>query len=683
MKKFFIIFLLLSQFSFAQDTIKPQILNEIIVTALRGSQNSIDIPANISVISQNQIQNFAVVNSDELLKSIVGINIDRDFGIFSKNSSISMRGLNGSHRTLVLLDGIPLNKTDGGGVNWNRINPDNIEKIEIIKGAASSLYGGNAMSGIINIVSQKPTKKFGGKVKLFYGTYNTFGSNLFLEASNIRDNKGFYCELNGFFRKGNGYIVAPDSTKDSLDAKTYLKEYSSIAKLGYQFNKKSFLEVEYNFSDSKIGDGTKIFENDGGFNQYLTHFLRSTLKTEVFGVKILANGFYQLENYLRQSETIKRQTKKYTLYNTDSKRTDAGIWIAANYFFANNILTFGSDAKYGDVVAEDNYKTSTDILTNKGKMYFYSFFVQDEFLFLEKLRIIAGIRYDLVQFREGKFTIEEPTILTDFMTLYPKNFSDTNWFALSPKFSVNYKIFNDSKIYFSYSKGFRPPILDDMCKNGNISKGFKMANPKLKPENLHNFEIGYLFNIANLTFEQAIYYSLGNDFQYFVGTGDSIYTGGDNLKPILKRQNVGEVEIWGTEIKFLLNFVKNFSFSTNYAFNYSKIKSFTVLQNDKDLTNKFLMEVPKNQVFSSLEWKTKNLNVIFSYNFRDKQFIDDENTQESDIHSTFDFKISTQFQEKFYISLSVQDIFNQRFTDGKGNLSPGRFFISNFIYKFF
>ncbi len=353
----------------------------VFITAFRTKTDPEKVAARIATINRMEIENNPQLNADDILSSIPGVNIGRDLGVFAKNSSITMRGLNSAQRTLILLDGVPINKTDGGSINWNRINPDAIEKIEIIKGPVSTIYGGNGMSGVINIITARPQKKLEGNIKTFYGTYNTYGANANLSGQMFKKDKGFYYGINGYYKKGDGYVIAPDSTRDSLDVKTYLWEYSGSAKVGYQIGPNKYAEVEYNYYDDKRGDGTKIYESDGGFNKYTTNFVRATINLEYEKTKFLINAFYQYENYFRQSET--RSTKKnnkYTLYQTDADRYDKGIWFnLARSLSPNQTLIVGLDTKIGNVNASDIYLTSSDILTNKGEMVFYAGFADYDF----------------------------------------------------------------------------------------------------------------------------------------------------------------------------------------------------------------------------------------------------------------------------------------------------------------
>ncbi len=664
---------------------KVQNLSDVSITASRNNEDETEVPAMISIIKSYQIAEYPAFNTDDILRTIPGVRVDRGNGIYSKNASVTMRGLNGSYRTLVLIDNVPINKSDGGGLNWNRINPDNIERIEVMKGPNSAIYGGNAMSGVINIITNKPKDKFSLRAKAYYGTYNTYGGDLFLGSNLIKNDKGFYFEVAGNIRKGDGYIIQPDSLRDTNCVKTYLSEYNGSLRIGYQFRKNSTLEAEVTYYYDKRGAGYKIFEPAGSYDSYPTIYSRIKFDHYFKKTHLIINAFYQDENYKRQNETVKKQTGKYTLFNTDSKRKDFGLWTNAfTKLSENQNLIYGLDIKQGNVDGSDIYYTSTDVLTNKGIMNNAALFVQfEQALFERKLIINAGLRFDIAQYTGGSFNITEPSVLSDFLMQFCGDYSPSLNTALSPKIGLVYKMMKDSKLYLSYSRGFRAGTLDDMCKNGNITKGIKLANPLLKPETLNNIEFGYTINYKNLNIDHSIYYSIGSDFQYFVGTGDSIDTGGDKLKPVLKRENISKVQVYGTEISVNYAFLKYFNINANYSFCNSTILKFdTTGYISKDISGKFLMEVPPNQISAGLEFRNRYMNFGLYYYFVDKQWYDDDNTIVNPSYSGFDFKASTRIKGFLYFSLTVQDIFNQIHTDNKGYLSPGRFFMGSIVYKF-
>ncbi len=676
------------------DTIRPDTLHhawtnelpEFFVTATRTRHKSDDIPARLASIHGNEITIMPVTTADALLEMVPGANIDRSNGIFSKNASITMRGLNGTPRTLVLLDGIPLNKADGGGINWNRIIPEFINRIEVSKGPTSSVYGSNAMGGVINIITDRPSLPVQGQIKTFYGSCNTFGGLFSAGGKTGHGDKGFYYTLNGFYRQGDGYIMVPDDIRDSMDVKNGLKEGLICVKTGYQYGKQSYTEIEYSYYNDRRYDGFQVYEPGGGYNEYPTHSVRVTSSNAFRKAELLISAFYQNEFYHRLSESLAaKKGNKYTLYTTDSRRIDQGVWTNLTLHGSHRMTyTIGLDLRSGSVDASDTYLTATDILRNRGRMDFFALFGEYEWhIAPDRLILLAGLRYDIARFHNGSFSILEPTSLTSFMAGYPTTFEDATWQALSPKIGLKYALSKTLNSYLSYAHGFRPAMLDDMCKNGNVTKGFKLANPQLKPETIDNYEVGLDWRpLPGLMVEPSFYVAFGHDFQYFVSTGDSINTGGDKDKPIIRRENVSGVRILGAEISGSYQINPAIKIMANYAFNDSKITSFNSPRDDKDLGGKYIVEVPRNQAFAGIWWNNRYVQVTLTFNYKSYVWNDDENTQQTPASNTFDLRLGHTFFEKYTVSATMQDIFNTRYYDSKGNLSPGRFIMINLAYAF-
>lgn len=666
-------------------------MQSVVITATRSIRDVASIPARMEVINKSQIEGMPGNTADDMLRFIAGANVDRKNGIFSKNASITMRGLNGAQRTLILMDGVPLNKTDGGSINWSRINPDIIERIEVVKGPVSTLYGSNAMSGAINIITKKPVKSIEGEVKAFYGSYNTMGGRLQLSGSEVKKSKGFFFDVNAFYRRGDGYYLYPDSTRNATDVKNHLWEYLAAAKVGYSFNEFNEMEIEYDYFDDKRGDGVKVFDTEGGYSKYTTNFVRGRYKGGNNKIHFEMNGFYQLEHTIQNKESAKFDVmppfamNKYSLYRVDSKKLDRGLWTNASTSIAkNNELTIGIDYKQGNVNSSDNYFTSTDIVTNKGKMSFYGAFVQDEALFFnKKINVTTGFRFDYVRFFSGSYSIADPSYANLYLMNYVGKYGDTAWWSVSPKIGITYEVNSLLNLYVSYGKGFRPPILDDMCRSGSVNKGFKLANPFLKPETLNNYEIGGTFFMSNkIKIEPSLFYSVGNDFQYFVGTGDTIYSG-NKPKGILKRENIAKTETYGGEIGVSYQVFKHLNLITNYGHYISKIKNYDISKyQGKDLSGKDLMEVAPNIFNFIATWKSKIATISLAYQFVDKQWIDDENLQASPAHYDLDFKILKRFKNHYFLGLEIQNILNTVYIDEKGVLGPGRYILVEAAYKF-
>jgi outer membrane receptor protein involved in Fe transport len=294
------------------------------------------------------------------------------------------------------------------------------------------------------------------------------------------------------------------------------------------------------------------------------------------------------------------------------------------------------------------------------------------------------LRFDYARFTDGYQNVENPTSNTGFIRDVNLNFTESDWNQLSPKLALQYQATDKVGIYASVNTGFMPPKIDDMTRSGKISKGFKIANPELKPERLLNYELGASWNVhEKLLLEPSVYYSHGYDFQYFVATGDSVETGGADLKPVLQRQNIAQVGIAGAEISVLWNILDNISLSANFSYNHSEILEFEDPGNpDKDITGNGLIEVPEQMANASLTWQNRIITTVFDWHFTGMEWYDDENTQSIDPHHIFDIKFTKKLKQGIGFALTVQNIFNDQTLDRKGTLPPGRFIIFEIAYEF-
>ncbi len=657
-------------------------LNQVIITATRTALESNNIPMRGSVLIPNQTNTFKNANIDGMLYQIPNAYIDRRSGIFSKNSSVSLRGLNGSTRTLVLSNGIPINKTDGGGVNWNRINPETIEKIEVIKGPGSSLYGFNAMGGVVNMITKKPIKKNEFSASTWLGSYNSKGASMYYGTRNKVDT-GFYFSIDAFTRLGDGYIAEPDSTKDSTSAKLYVKDYGTRFLCGYNFSRNTYLEAEYSYSYNESGDGMQIFDPKGAYYSYKTNNARIfyTIEKNSFG-KINVLAYYQNENYIYQKENFKKdklppyKVTAYNLTQTNAIREDFGINLWHSIKLTKNInITYGFEARQGSGIGSEIWFTSTDTMKTKGVIRNFGAYIQHESSFLSnKLKWISSIRYDDVIFFDGSYQIFSPSASNELLQYYNSDYSSKSWQGFSPKTGLIYNFTQFISSYINFSGGFRPPMLDDMINNRSITKGFKLANPILKPETIYSIEAGGTFRYKrSLIFEPSIYYMQGNDFNYFVATGDTIW--GDNKpKPVLQRDNIAQVNILGAEAAIRFYFNYGISGYLNYSYNNSIIGKYDKkTENDIDLKGKTLTEVPTQMASIGINWQNKIVNAHFSFNYVGSTFSDDENLIKLDDYYTLNMKLSRTIYKSLDIWFQIQNINDNIYINNKGQKGLGRF----------
>ncbi len=154
------------------ETKKDQTLEPIVVTATRTEKSLEDVPAAVSVVTNKDIESREIQRVDQAINALPGV-FDLSQAPLDQLGFIEIRGIQGFQRNLVLLDGEPLNQAFAGVVNWNSLNPLDVARIEVARGPFSSLYGGNAMGGVINIITKTPQERE-ITVQSGYGSYNTW-----------------------------------------------------------------------------------------------------------------------------------------------------------------------------------------------------------------------------------------------------------------------------------------------------------------------------------------------------------------------------------------------------------------------------------------------------------------------------------------------------------------------------
>lgn len=661
-------------------------LEEVVVSATRTESKISEIPGRINLITPERLSLIVAQTADEYLAFVPGVQVSRSFGLFSHKSSVTMRGLSGNEqaRTLVLIDGVPVNKADGGSVNWNLISTCDIERIEVVKGPSSALYGGNAMGGIINVVNRHPQKNFEGSVAIDYGTYNTQGIKAKL-AGRVGESRNFYWAANANYRKSDGYIVQSDADRLALAeyvTKSCFDEKALNLRTGYENGDKFQAEVDFTVYDDMRGTGEKYIQPDGNRVDHDTYQLRSSVKGRSGKFGWNTSFFYLFEDYKKVNEWIKDD---YTWYNVESYRKDFGLLSSFTYSMENNEMVAGFDVRDGAVDASDIYYTSTDKVDNNGKMNFYGFYLQDEISMYEnKIKILAGLRYDISRFYDGAFIIHNPSPETNFLSQYQfSGLDDEVWGALSPRLSLQYKPSDDLRVYASYSRGFRPSVLDDLCRSGRIRGGLKLANPNLKPEYLDNFEVGGDYKpIDWVKLSSSLYYSKGTDFLYYVSTGDSIDMGYGN-RPVMIRSNISDVRIYGLEFDFTLSPFRYLNLFGNYAYSHPTISDYEPMYDGDpvDLGGKYLTDVPQHSFAFGAIFQKKFINVGLTFKYVGEMYVNDQNVYDeivlSDVYPsafTVDLRVSSELFNHFTTSLSVQNIFDEQVFDSKGAVGPGRFF---------
>lgn len=650
---------------------KPYDINPIIITSDRIEKRLDEIPARVSVINSTTIEGLPSANIDEVLRSVPGLYVNRSWGMYSKNSSVTMRGMGSSARVLVMLDGVPLNKSGGGGVNWNLLPTGAFEKIEVEKGPGSSMYGNNSMTGTINLITGGASEKERAEADFFISQFNTQGIGFrFMTPKKI---KKPYLWVSLSSMQGDGYFLDPKESRTEYSSKSFLNQYNAYAKAGFQFSDSARIEVSALGSSFRSGLGTAVYEPNGSYDDYTTYM--GSIRYNVAKKNNTWNAllFSNYEDYFNLNENINK-SGEYKLSENPTKKIDAGLWCNMEHRFNDNMdLIAGIDYKFSLEDGKNLYLTASDEIYFFGIHNFAAIFSQLTKKVAKRSLFQIGLRYDFGQYSQGEIVIKNPTAISDFLMPYTGQHPSSTWNSLSPKLAYKYLMSDNFNVYASISKGFMPPTIDDMTRSGKIRKGIKIANPYLEPETLYNFETGCQINLKEkLTFEPSVYYSIADNMIYQVWTGQEVEVIGEGPKPMIQKRNVSQGTVAGAEINIIYDFSKWLTCKSGYSFNYSKISKYDALPGDTDLSGLFMAEVPKHLASFDARFKYRIFTFVAEYRYTGETFFDDENIGIIDDYHLVNASLFARIKN-YSIGVSVNDIFDVQFIDKKGYLSPGRF----------
>ena len=519
-------------------------LGEVVVTATRTEKTMENVPGDVHVVTKEDIEKQNIKTVDEALTTTPGVFDNRGKGLMATTTNISIRGIPGANRTLIMMDGIQLNNAYTGDVMWGGLPVDNVEKIEVVEGPFSSLYGGNAMGGVVNILTKMPEKQE-ITLKSGYGSSWNRGEAMDdLRREYVSYGNKFFDKLSIFVSYGydatNGYpdafVTTTSAPTAGITGWTPTTDYSGnkkyiignygdntwwddaiTAKASYDFSKDSKLTAsftrtryEYNYDPPQTylqnAAGQPVYSygksvtqatflgsaGNGGMEQ---NMYALTYETEVSGVRAKVNA--GLVDQTGNWYTTPGSTSATALgggpgqiSSTPSKNyfTDAQFTFP---LFNFNVVTLGGTFNYAKADTQQTNlsdwqdKTSKTNLTYAagGKGYTYSVFAQDEVAILKNLTAYAGLRQDW-------WTTEDGYANSVGFAGYPQSYASRSDSAFSPKFSLVYKPFEETTFRSSVGKAFSAPTIYDLYRTWTSSTGVKyVSNPNLDPETSTSWDI--------------------------------------------------------------------------------------------------------------------------------------------------------------------------------------------------
>lgn len=597
---------------------KIESLEEVVVTATKFETNKKNIGKIVYKITQETIENSRGKSIVDLLNDVPGVEINGNFSTRGQNLGYYIRG--GRNRQVaILLDGVNVNDPSSfnGDFDLRQLDINQIERIEVLKGASSTLYGTGAATGVINIILKKASKNsFSGTFNSSVGTNSSSENNRFA-ADEISTNFNFNGTLGKldylFALNGNGskgLSAAKNSGNKEFEEDVFSRQ-NMLLKLNYSVNNKF-----------KIGILTSIDEFSTDFDgfdfdpiSFASIPADKDNNLESFQKRFAVNADYSYSKGVLKLRTFYTDIKRTETPSNDFFKGEVlGFDIFNNYKFTNEIsLLTGFTAQFQDMIQRTSFST---IEEGKGKQHFYDPYISVNYNSSFGFNLNAGSRLNI-------------------HNEYGSNFV----FNVNP--SYNFTINNNLiKVFTSYSTAFVTPTLSEIFTK-LPSIGELLPEEDTTIEGGFDITLSEKFNINATYFYREETNKIGYDPTTFQTIND--------LGTFLARG-------FETEVNFKMN--SKLSFLANY----------THINRDENL----LLKIPQNKFFIKADYKLTNSTFTsFSYRYVDET--SDFGNVSLDAYNLVDFFINHSLLDgKVTFYGSITNIFNENFQEIAGFTTRGR-----------
>jgi len=613
---------------------------QLVVTATRSEQLITNVPASVNIVSNEQIERSPAVVADDVLRQVPTFSLFRRTSSLAANPTaqgVSLRGIgpSGVSRTLVLLDDVPFNDPFGGWVYWTRVPMMNAERIEIIDGATSSLYGNYAMGGVINIVTNRPTPR-SLIFKPQYGNHTTPKMDLF--ASDVWGKFGVSFDATSL--RTDGYLIVAEEERGTIDNEANVGYQSFSTKIDYNPNDRVNVFARVGVFDEDRNNG-KIGELNDTNWKYGNGGTRLRFSE---GSTVEARVFFDNEDFFQNTFAVPAATPPRSQSNLSLEKT-----VPTNAFGSmvqwsrpfqvgsrSHVVSAGTDFRWIDGDSDElTYAapTGTPPVIHRvagGTQRFLGVFAQDLIEVTPKLQLTLSARVDSWDNYDAHNL--ETTIATGLPTAaHRESLPDKSDTTVSPRLAALYRATDRLSVWGSFSKGFRAPTLKELYSPFRVGQVLTLANETLGPERLTGEELGVSIAATNRITVRGTFFNnrVNNPIaNVTVATNNVPVTPGCAGVPTCRQlQNLGSTNIAGFQTDLSYHVNGHWGLSASYVYDIAKVHESKVDAAGNDLTGKYLAEVPKNRVSLGVNYiNPRFLNFSIENQFVGHQYDDDLNT---------------------------------------------------------
>ncbi len=462
------------------------------VTATRAERPVLETPGHVTVLTREEIQASGVSDLPDLLR--------REAGIYVTNTTTNPAGYNVEARgfnngggngsnMLVLVDGRRVNETQNGVADWALIPLDDIERVEIVRGAASAVYGDNAEGGVIQVFTRRPEGPAEVTLQGRAGSRGTWDSSLFARGKAGPISASFFTDRG-----------TTDGFRDLSNYRNQLYELDLHADLGERAS--AGLQMGYS-SDGRELPGAVTFSPSGPPAEVTnSNDVRARYLAGSFQVAPLDDLLFTVSPYTRarQSHGLSSEPGAFdfdTKESSDENGLNAQAQLDRALLELRNRLILGLDWSREDADLESTFTSSgpSSCTINHNRQSLLAGYLQDELWLTDALLLGAGVRYDNAAYR-----LEQETD-TCLGPTPPGTVARPNHSIWSPRVGLTWRVLEPLSAYLSYARGFRFPTLEETAQFA-----FFAGNPALRPQLSSTYESGVKWRSRRLRADLVLYW---------------------------------------------------------------------------------------------------------------------------------------------------------------------------------
>jgi outer membrane receptor for ferrienterochelin and colicins len=575
---------------------------KMVVTA-KSTQAIEDLGMSVSIVSADEIMSSNAESIDDILLEIAGINPGINSGSVSGRQNISIRGTASEH-VLILVDGKKVSGSDAqighSDFQYNWVPMNAIERIEVIKGPMSSIYGSQAIGGVINIITKKSEDRFYGDVGVKYGGSSDDGGDM----------TDLTLNLGGRITDRLSMVVSGEHL--DLDASEEVDEDGKTeTKIEGKEITNGMVKLRFDPDATQHIEGSISLGTEDRYKIQDTLYYDIDRKNYSLGYNKQFDGAtLALDAYVTDSDFHYNASKSYTHNMTDSVAR-AEVDIAS---FNNQFIVIGSEYK------NEEYSKIYDSAENASGNFeddvnTTSAFLQDEVQVGERLMLTFGTRYDYHEKFHGEF---------------------------SPKISALYKIGTHHRLKAGYGEGFMAPTLTQGSSSYIKKHGSRITfygNDDLKPENSRSYELGYEYHGDGTVFKSAVYRTEVEDL---IDTTRTVVTGASPTEYIYS--NVDSAIMQGFECEISRDITPAHNIRLGYHY----------LDTEDEETGEELSNRPEHtfnaRLTSNFPW---SIRATFSADYTGSQKDEED---EYDAFTLYKAQLSRVFYDHWTVRLGVDNI---------------------------